>query len=1464
MTVQLQAGYLIESLKEALLSKYGENADSISKLLTSLSYFELISNIPFPELPSPIDPTLAVANNIISRGLPTRMSFSLEKKFIETFNYFESYEELGTLKNKLTAEHLIEFLYRALHIIEPRLNRDNILKEYENSWERLDSDFEEDFLYKELPERINNNSGDYFIQLMETQRQLNELLKLKEIPPAFRDGFVNQRVDFSLELPYSDHNDEIKGYIIEIDGIQHEEQSQRELDNERNNKANELSWKTIRIKTSEWNILHEKLYPLNEQLSDSEYIQRTLQNFCEPLFVKEEGLMALQLILSPIAIARIQKSLIELLIRRSINLEDDEWNIAIIEKDVPCANLAILDFKQLLENLYRLQDRKIKLPEIHLDVFTSEEFYFAKLNESISNELKLIDEIEQTNKHYNIVLDVSVLQRAGLSQPYRFPDPPDNYITIRSVHSIKSKRTAYTSARIKYREITKRINNDEFEAIEECESLLIYFLQGIFRKRTFRLGQLPILNRALQLESVIGLLPTGGGKSLTYQLASLLQPGITLIIDPIKSLMKDQVDGLNKNYIDTTVFINSSLKTPEERKRATLKMVTGEALFSFVSPERLQIQEFRESLKSMRMSGVYFSYVVIDEAHCVSEWGHDFRTSYLSLGKNAIKFCGAIDETPVSLFGLTATASFDVLADVQRELADGVTSEMLSDEALVRFETTNRMELQYEIIKVEITDDELESSASKNDFEIKKALGKKKQNELYKALIVIHDRLRNYNENYELVIPDSIENQEEGTEIYDQIKLDDNQLNNFFNASCSSAGLVFCPHRSWVFGVTDNYKNANRNLGVFDNLPTDNGLIAGTFMGADSDDQNLMRKIDDDNIANQDSFINNKKNLLICTKAFGMGIDKANIRFSYHINYPSSIEGYVQEAGRIGRDGKLALSTILFNDQQITDGNESIDKSILLDFYNNSFKGPGKEKWILYEMLTEISYSKLINVIKLKVYLNEMFDKNLQVNLWQNSRLYISESFTNSAGYILLPDLGINIDPAFDTALATSILNSAAEYINTNKTEEIDIIDWLNFKSSIGLERILDDLEIDEPFQFILGFENNSDSIYESISNFLQSHLGITCTRITVKNAMERTIDFSGFINELEKIHKRNNNQSINILELLVDKALEDGKEEDFYVNILENRFYKHRTKSDTEKALYRLATIGVIDDYTVDFRTSVFTATGIKKSEDQYKSHIREYVGKYYSQIRTTDIIDNIDNRKGNNIIHKGLNFLIEFIYKEIARKRYLAIGAMRDACVIGLEEGNLAIKEFIDLYFNSKYARQDYYLFNPETGVEENCSLTDITNSALEQNIEWVWKFINITTKFDTTGSQLENLKHLRGAAVRLLISNPENATLLLLKSFAVFVLEENRIETSRLVKEAITDFYKGFSIFQDTDLQNQKSFLSAINKYKSLLEANTHIDIAKIIEETLELLKLRAHRLWLQNFNNKFLVDYERTNQ
>ncbi len=431
----------------------------------------------------------------------------------------------------------------------------------------------------------------------------------------------------------------------------------------------------------------------------------------------------------------------------------------------------------------------------------------------------------------------------------------------------------------------KDIQGNYIEKDEPCKYLR-YFLHLLFRKKDFRPGQLPILNRALQLKSVIGLLPTGGGKSLTYQLAAMLQPAVTLVVDPLKGLMKDQYDGLLRTGIDCISFINNDLHKSVKEERE--QMLTGaQVQIMFLSPERLCIHKFREVLKSMRESHVYFAYGVIDEVHCVSEWGHDFRLSYLHLGRNLYNYVlpKKVDgeDNHISLFGLTATASFDVLADVERELS-GSNAFSLDDDATVRYENTNRLELQYYVHPI--------NADSATDIW---GVGDITTNQVLDTINDATDKLRDLqNEDSVRLIENRFIERENIQDPNKLVNIRNAALNvpveqNWYNGwRPDIAGIVFCNHATeTAIGVPTVAKKLHHK-----------GITKiATFTGGTP--------------IWPTGFLTGNENLMVATKAFGMGIDKPNVRMTVHLFYPSSLESFVQEAGRAGRDRKMALATIM-------------------------------------------------------------------------------------------------------------------------------------------------------------------------------------------------------------------------------------------------------------------------------------------------------------------------------------------------------------------------------------------------------------------------------------------------------------------------------------------------------------------------------------------------------------------------
>ncbi|MBK9543378.1 MAG: ATP-dependent DNA helicase RecQ [Bacteroidetes bacterium] len=1535
MKQQYQAGYILDSINETLKQKEFDRG-RVTGLLKHLSCFDLDTTTNTDKKSD--DPFVSVIHNLISKGIPTRPSIFIEKEFstafgksqLDTSNFAEQLGNIKYLPNITDEEQ--QNIFAALHLVDPRLKLTESIYA-----PKLGSNFESDFLFKYLP----SQNLEFLSQLFESQRKIKTIVR----PEAARD-FHSQQVDFSFEFPYLHENTftlygEKKvtcyntGLIVEIDGSQHAQIPQQTLDTQRDDAVKETHWQTKRITDL-------KKTDFADWVNKSTSLKIVKENFQKIL--EGNWLQILQLTLSPFAIARVQKTIVELILSNNLDLKKKQWNILAIERDVPCVNIAIEDLKQQFQNLYSLSNSQFEFPEINLQIINTEEFAESSLQKK---EAKTITSFS-SSENFDLLIDISMLRRNGIEK-VEASFKAKCVATIRSTHYINSERKIYTSDFIDYKPVTKKLENETYFEFPETKECLTFFLQNIFRKKEFRAGQLPILNRAMQGKSVIGLLPTGGGKSLTYQLASMLQAGVTIVIDPIKSLMQDQYDNLLKNGIDSCNYINSKLSR-EEKAIATSQVTESKIIFSFVSPERLQIKDFRTSLKEMHKNKVYFSYCVIDEVHCVSEWGHDFRTSYLSLGRNAIEFCKTKNKNFIPIFGLTATASFDVLSDVERELSgNGLTD--IDTDAIVRFENTNRVELQYQIINVDVEFERDEKFKLKLKdgkvitlpvqpikTNIKDATAIKKQKELQRIIDMIPSNISQFNEQSETIIDWTKDRFSTEEAVNRNIRIENFDSEKFFDETNGNGGIIFCPHRTWLFGVTDKFKwdkysedefddngnvihrrgefvldennkkvkiPPNKRRAVADCIIKEN-IKVGIFMGSSDEDESVGKEIEAESFENQRRFINNEQNLMVATKAFGMGIDKPNVRFTIHFNIPSSIESFVQEAGRAGRDRKVALSTILFNQQQVSIfnqrfldelkpklssdtfklfkqfknqkfykeeipsvlkaiGNEEliqhekeilenagtifIDKDNLLFFHSNSFKGQAKEMVVINELLQEILLPNTTTLWHIAEKINdEVGEEGIRMSIFHNY-LNVFDKDNGKIGAINL----VNLNRSFHNIVCSQEYSNQIINLVVPELQEKHLMlnnvarlkQWLQVNvqgtSEDGIEKRLSRIEYQQEVkpEIVIPFFNkyaDKPVFHEELISLFKKVVSGKLSDETIIDSIEGT--FETFLK--------------NISEQLETEI--DSTQESLFP--LSQLYYSPRVKADTDKAIFRLASIGIVDDYTVDYNKKCYTVFITKKTDDELIEQLKVFMRKYYSANRVDSEIESVLEHEGDTILQKCLSFLTEFVYKEIEAKRLRSIEDMILACQIGLQEnGNEELKDFIYLYFNSKYAKENHEIDG------KPYSLTLATDKAKEYSFEIVWDFIEATL-IDPSGAQKDNTKHLRGASLRLLRTEPKNGALLLLKAYSLFVLGIGK--NKNIEAEARESLTLGFKLFREKykDLTFEE-LASNIEKYKIeiIKNANNSKEVKAILNEIIEELYLEFHNDWLKTFNEKYLLEYDR---
>ena len=1402
---QFFAGYILDAVAEEY-SKSDKKTET-EGLYHALSAFDVKSNIPL-EYNTNTDSKLAVLANIISRGLPTKAPILIENTFSELFNISLMPNKDDVLDYKSTHKISAEQIYEALHIIDPRFNVD-----FYNG-DMLESSFEKGF----IDSYLKDSPSEYLIQVFEPQRPLSSIVDIPD-----RKFSKDQRVDFALEIPYGEAR---AGFILEMDGRRyHSNIFQRINDERRDRMALQGGWDTYRIEQ-----LNNMAFMLNweSDAASVEYLKSIKANFTKSLTGQWSDI--LQIVLAPLAIARVERMLVEALMSGSLRLDAHDWNITVIERDIPCAALAIKDLREKYEHICALAGSTDKMPKIKLNIVSTDEFK----NSPLHLENKVVTQMPE--EHFDICLDISMLLRDNIDALPLNINAETVYI-IRSSHYKKRERAICAAENIQYPTLVRKNKNGVYLNIEDRENILTYFLQDIFRKPSFRPGQLPILSHALADKTTIGLLPTGGGKSLTYQLSCILQPGVSIIVDPLVSLMVDQVRGLREARIDVCDCLNSRMGAKEKTKKLNL-LQNGTVLFMLLSPERFMMESFRSSLITMtEKNHVYFSYGIIDEVHCVSEWGHDFRTSYLHLGRNMINFMRTKSNRSLSIIGLTATASFDVLADVERELTLGGNLTMDS-ETIVRPESDSRPELTYRIIEIQSNFDELREPneqfllTATSDWDLKDVVAKAKKNRMYELLHEIPTNIEQLNQN---------ETKDSEVAHIKNFSKDDFFCSNAMQ-HYDNAGIIFCPHAHGTFGVEDNVWGTRTGIST-ELRGHEQELVMGTFVGGDNPSGDMT------------SFNENRQNVMVATKAFGMGIDKPNIRFTIHINHPSSIEGYVQEAGRGGRDKKHAISYILYDPTEYVDFTidkvndirylmgqddpiwleryinkfvlaedipalcryngasqeqtdriidiirgrgflENIDKDINLWFHNNSFRGLYKEKVILVELTDRIINAKPTYLTEVQARLRDETgneDIILKIDTRRNAiKIYSEEDNNKQYGYIFLENLHPTYNYlGFEYTQCSDISNCLIQILQSYEDHSAQTLMLpLEGEDNIteGIYQAIAHADEDGYASVIVSWENNVQQDFEGFEESIKREILSISTE-------------QGWLNINEDRYGKLNLRSIGDFNELIAKIakcsgdsrwLRNHANEAIYKR-LRRVFCKKRDKDDTDKAIYRMCCIGLVDDVTIDYLSQTYELKIHKRTDEEFKQYMLNFFRKYYSLEQAQKKVNAIDEQPGRNYLDKCLGYLTAFVYDYLERKRYRTIDDMCNACKESIIErranGNDEwLKEFIHLYFNSKYARKGYEVNGKPYSLKDD---TDING---KDGFDVVKKYIEIIDhQHDNSGTEVDNVKHLYGATLLCLRAHPDNSALQLLLVYCINFLGVGNNQV--LKNNAYNNYIEGF---------------------------------------------------------------------
>ena len=612
---------------------------------------------------------------------------------------------------------------------------------------------------------------------------------------------------------------------------------------------------------------------------------------------------------------------------------------------------------------------------------------------------------------------------------------------------------------------------------------------------------------------------------------------------------------------------------------------------------------------------------------------------------------------------------------------------------------------------------------------------------------------------------------------------------------------------------------------------------------------------------------------MIATKAFGMGIDKPNIRFTLHYSFPSSVESFYQEAGRAGRDGRPAVCGILYHERDIETNQ---------DFQQNSFKGVGRERTVLTELLEEVHYEDRFFLRQVERELREELEIYVRLNLFPVEKpflMYVNGKWHEDPddrtcyGCLHLRSLKpfkpgkYRTDNVSDDEVK-QVLYAVQEVVR----ERSDTSDYAEYLARTEAPGILTEILNSAPGttkELVVGF--TSDTVQKMTARLEELGLPEEGKNYEIKDEVVRAAyNFSHsedkFIEQMKYKYKKYFKQREKEERLHLDAETKQF----FQANYL-----KIRNPTDTQRALYRLSILGIVDDYDIDYANQAFIVRFRGKSDEYYRERLDRYFRRYLGEDSTKERLRRVDDPedvtedeliqtgdfKEPSMIKRCLWAQIDFVYDEIDRKRKRAIHFMDGLCKESIargkkstQEGDEYIRQSIVYYFTSKYARDEYLPGDLDKGKIESLDI--------------VAKYIDyVFNPPDGLGGQIDNAKHLRGACARLQTSlTGENAVIDVLNAFSILVMDSVKYEDPSGVpdepsEEAIASYRRGFGSFLDRSLAERPTtswdeLLRILDQFHEQLSGISS-DIERSIRPEREALLIERTTWKLAKFNQAMQI-------
>lgn len=1190
--MQLKAGYIIDCIDN--FSSNLSKEKNLESLIKQLSYFNLESK---PKLNQKYeDSIVSVVNNLITRGTPTLSSTFIEDILSTSIGRTrKNTKKPNTIEYKLLKSEFQDLIYRSLHIIDSRLKLEDIRPAIPR---RIKEKLNHAFLYKFVPEYI----GEHCIQLIEKKRKYKEIFEYsnnftKNIDKLSKDTeytFLKKQCDFSVQIPYSENNK--KGLSIEIDdSLYVDNVDYIQLDKQKD-LLNEAGWADpLLIKRADFDNINTAIAPL-QNFSHNDYFDIIRKNYESPIYQNENGLEAMQLALTPFAIARIQKTIIEYLRSGLLKLDDKEWNIAVIERDVPCGFLAFKDLKNHFNKLFCLEGSERQFPKVNLSIYYTDEFEESHLNllyQGTKDNIKNFDK----NENYDLVLDVSILQRYGLKEK-KISHNASNYAKIRSVYSISSKNSIQENNLIYYK-LSKNKNSDTDSSAEDCninDQALVYFLKNIFRKKEFIDGQVDSIKSLLQLKNTLHVSQPASGKSLIFKFVSYLQPAQSFAITPTITLMKQLFNNMRTYRFDTCFYLSEILQNAYSRTKAIDNITNNQSIITFINSELFLTQELAEIFHKIRKKTNKIAYFIIDEIHCISQWSHDYKLSYNIIPEFIKNNLSTDENSKLTYFCCSSTVSHDTIKDVENKIK-------IEYKNIINSNYFNKVKFNFETVKIDKPDENFES--------LENLVAVRKQ-------VALNRIIKGFSSDEEITPAFKIfTNQKEGI-----------------------SGIIDKNHNS----ITAKLKSNLPNTDIY------------SFIGESSDtDFSISHSESIFSVNQYENFRVADTGVMAATKTAGIGTDKKDLNNLIFFSTPYSLEQFYQLASRAGRNNKNFNLWFLFYNEKMNANIEllnNIDTNEIVYFedyfhYQNllkKFPGKNKEFKIIQQLLTKInypdfSYKELIN----NALYNEFGELYyIETQPMQNPyQLYVKNDKERNLGYLDFKNNRINpedISSIKEHANKILIfLDNVIEKINDTPLNILSSFEQIHKPEAIdGIEIAINKLKNNETGDINIAFTNDH---FAKISKLIKEKSKQKINTNDLIKCYDKSISFDSFLKILKKAQKIN-------LSILSEEIIKKIKE--YYIEA--------RSRIDTIRAINHLLNLKLIDYYYIDQTNKTINVTYSPKDYQNIHLNFIDYINNFVTKEKAMEYSGTISNSNSSEFM-TIIDIYLDFIYDNIYKKRINSI---------------------------------------------------------------------------------------------------------------------------------------------------------------------------------------------------------------